>query len=151
MKTTTRLLLSFVLLALAAAFTSGARAAERAHIQGILISASNDKGETDRRLGPYEPTLRRILRFESYRFLGDDSTSLGATEKGHLSLGEGHEVEIETESAEGNTVRLRVRWLKVGRALMNTGLVLRPGVPAVLGGPSTGNKSEVYAIILIGR
>ena len=34
---------------------------------------------------------------------------------------------------------------------MNTGLSLRPGVPAVLGGPSTGHKSEVYAVILIGR
>ena len=32
-----------------------------------------------------------------------------------------------------------------------TGLSLRPGVPAVLGGPSTGNQGEVYAVILVGR
>ncbi len=148
---TTRLILSLLLLALASSFTTTARAAERAAIQGILISASNEKGQTDHRLASYEPTLRRILRFESYRFLGDDSTSVGVAEKGHLSLGEGHELEIETESADGKSVHLRVRWLKGGRVLMNTGLILRPGVPAVLGGPSTGNKSEVYAVILIGR
>ena len=44
-----------------------------------------------------------------------------------------------------------MRWSAGGRTLMNTGLSLRPGVPAVLGGPSTGNKGEVYAVILIGR
>lgn len=148
---TTRLILSLLMLALAGSLASVARAAERTTIQGILISASNDKGETDRRLAPYEPTLRRILRFESYRFLGDDRTTLDGPQKGHLSLGEGHEIEIETESSDGKAVRLRVRWLKGGRALMNTGLALRPGVPAVLGGPSTGNKSDVYAVILIGR
>ena len=148
---TTQLILASFLLAFAGSFTSLARAAERASIQGILISASNDRGESDRRLAPYEPTLRRILRFESYRFLGDDKTSLGAAEKGHLSLGEGHELEIETESADGRSVRLRVHWIKNGHMLMNTGLVLHPGVPAVLGGPSTGHKGEVYAVILIGR
>jgi hypothetical protein len=147
----TRLIFSLLLLALGSNFIASARAAERASIQGILISASNDKGETDRRLSQYEPTLRRILRFESYRFLGDDQTSVGPAEKGHLSLGEGHELEIETESSDGKSVRLRVRWIKGGHMLMNTGLSLRPGVPAVLGGPSTGHKSEVYAVILIGR
>jgi len=148
---TIRLLLSVLLLTITGKFLPAALAADRASIQGILISASNDKGETDRRLMPYEPTLRRILRFESYRFLGDDQASIGTGEKGHLSLGEGHEVEIETESAEGKSVRLRVRWTKGGRVLMNTGLALRAGVPAVLGGPSTGTKGDVYAIILIGR
>jgi hypothetical protein len=146
---TLRLTLSLLLSA--ASLVISSHAAERASIHGILISASNEKGESDRRLGPYEPTLRRILRFESYRFLGDGSVSISPSDKGHLSLGEGHELEIESESSESKTVRLRVRWMKGGRALMNTGLVLRPGVPAVLGGPSTGNKGEVFAVILIGR
>jgi hypothetical protein len=44
-----------------------------------------------------------------------------------------------------------VHWSKGGRTLMNTGLLLRPGVPAVIGGPSTGNKNEVYAVILVGK
>jgi hypothetical protein len=148
---TIRLILALFLLALASSFTTTAHAAERANIQGILLSASHEKGQTDHRLAAYEPTLRSILRFESYRFLGDATATVGVAEKGHLSLGEGHELEIETESADGKTVHLRVRWLKGGRVLMNTGLILRPGVPAVLGGPATSNKNEVYAVILIGR
>jgi hypothetical protein len=125
--------------------------ADSANIRGILISASNESGETDRRLAQYEPTLRRILRFESYRFLGDDSTSLEVPAQGSLSLGDGHELEVTTEKSDGKSIHIKVRWSTGGRTLMNTGLVLRPGVPAVLGGPSTGKKGEVYAVILVGR
>lgn len=128
-----------------------ARAADRASIQGILISASNEAGQTDRRLAQYEPTLKRILRFDSFRHLGEDSTSLEVPASGSLSLGDGHQLEIATESSNGKTIHVKVRWTAGGRTMMNTGLVLRPGVPAVLGGPSTGNKGEVYAVILIGR
>lgn len=126
-------------------------AAERARIQGILIAASNDQGEIDRRLAAYEPTLRRILRFESYRFLGEDSAALGVPEAGHLALGYEHQVEIETEKSDGKSIHVRARWTQGGRTLMSTKLVLRPGIPAVLGGPSTGKKSEVYAVIIVGK
>lgn len=142
--------LLFLLTTLAGIF-SAAHAADRARIQGILISASNEKGATDRRLAAYEPTLKRILRFESYRFLGDDSASLAVPESGQLSLGDGHQLEVVTEQSDGKGIHVRVRWTQGGRTLMNTGLVLRAGVPAVLGGPATGNKGEVYAVILIGK
>ena len=141
----------FLLFATLAGLVATVRAAERAGIQGILISASNEPGETDRRLAPYEPTLRRILRFESYRFLGEDSATIAVPESGRLALGNGHELAVTVERVEGNAIHVRVRWSGGGRPLMNTGLVLRAGVPAVLGGPSTGHKGEVYAVILIGR
>lgn len=126
------------------------RASARAAVQAILVSASNAKGETDRRLSAYEPTLRRILRFESYRFLGEGTASLGVPAAGRLSLGRGHTLELETEAADGKALRVKVRWIGEGRTLMNTGLALRPGVPAVLGGPAN-DRGEVYAVILIGR
>jgi hypothetical protein len=130
---------------------SGLNAAERSNVQCLLISASNEKGQTDRRLAPYEPTLRRILRFESYRFLGEDSAAVGVNEKSQLSIGNGHQLEVTGESRDGGSIHVKVRWIQGGRTLMNTGLALRPGVPAVLGGPATGSKGEVYAVILIGR
>ena len=141
----------FLIFATLASLATVARAADRATIQGILISASSERGETDRRLAPYEPTLRRILRFESYRFLGEDSATIDVAESGRLALGNGHELEVSTERVDGNSIHVRVRWSGGGRTLMNTGLVLRAGVPAVLGGPSTGNKGEVHAVILVGR
>lgn len=145
---TIRLTLLFAVLC---GLTYAARATERASIQGILITASKESGETDQRLAPYEPTLRKIFNFASYRHLGEDSTSLNVPASGSLSLGDGHQLEIATENSDGNSIHVKVRWTAGGRTLMNTGLVLRPGVPAVLGGPSTGHKGEVYAVILIGR
>ena len=72
MKTILRLAL---LIATLAGLAVSSRAAETS-IQGILITASNEPGKTDGRLAQYEPTLRRILRFESYHYIGDDRANL---------------------------------------------------------------------------
>ena len=147
MKTILRLAFLFTALTGLLATTRAANAS----LEGILITASNEPGQTDRRLAAYEPTLRRILNFKSYQYVGKDSTSLSVPASGTLSLGDGHELEVTTEKSEGGSVHVKVRWSAGGRTLMSTGLVLRSGVPAVLGGPSTGNGNEVYAVILVGR
>ena len=123
-----------------------ARAAESVTVKGILISASNESGESDRRLSAYVPNLKRILRFESFHYLGEDSTSLAVPAKGELSLGDGQRVELVTESTDGKTVLLKVRWGSVRHEF-----VLQRGSTTVLGGSSTGKKGEVYAVILVGR
>jgi hypothetical protein len=120
----------------------------RTTVEGILVVASNQPGPSDDRLAPYEPTLRRILNFKSYRMAGEGSTTIGIPGEGDFSLGRGQRIEIETEASGGAGVRTRVRWLDGGRQLMNTVLVLRRGVPAVLGGPSRGESGEVYAVII---
>ncbi len=120
------------------------RAAD-AGVKGILISASNEKGESDSRLAAYVPNLKRILRFESFRQLGEDSASLSVPGSGELSFGNGQTVVLETESADGKTL-LKVRWGGVRHEY-----VLQRGGTTVLGGSSTGKKGEVYAVILIGR
>ena len=130
------------------AATVHATAADTHRVQAILIAASNETGRTDSRLSRYEPTLKRILRFESYRFRGQGATSLSSDQSGHISLGDGQSLELTTEDSGNRGVRIRVIWEKNGRTLMKTGLTLRPGVPAVLGGPGTGNRGEVYAVIL---
>lgn len=143
-----RVISSLLILTAALGFATAARAA---NVQGILISASNESGATDGRLSAYEPTLRRILRFESYRFLGQGRADLADSESGRLSLGAGQQLELDVEKTDDRGIHVRVRWVANGRTLMNTGLVLRPGVPAVLGGPSTGKQGEVYAVILVGQ
>lgn len=140
-----------LLLSLFAGLFVLAHAADRTSVTGILISASNEPGRTDGRLAAYEPTLKRILRFESFQHLGDDRASLEVPASGRLSVGHGHTIEVTTEKSDGRSIHVRVNWQSAGRTLMNTSLVLRPGVPAVLGGPSTGKKGEVFAVIIIGR
>jgi hypothetical protein len=64
------------------------------------------------------------------------------------ALGRGHRLELESISASGNQIRLRVKWSDEKRELMSTTLRLNRGIPAVLGGPPTGG-GEVYAIIVL--
>ena len=119
------------------------------NVRALLVLASNEKGASEARLAAYEPTLRRILRFESYKLVGEGSAALSGAGKTGVKLGRGHVVELEPEKSDGKGVRLKVNWLDGGRSLMNTGLVLRPGVPAVLGGPANGKGGEVWAVILV--
>lgn len=124
-----------------------AHAADLSHkpVRALLVIASKQPGDSDRRLAFYEPTLRRILRFESFRLAGEGRADLAATGKATINLGHGHALEIVSE---GGASHFTINWMVDQQTLMNTGLTLRPGVPAVLGGPSTGKDGEVWAVIL---
>ena len=138
----------FTLLVLGAAAGFAAPSAEATTVNAILLTAGNNGGSTDPRLAPYEATLRRVLRFNQYTFQGSDATRVSPGSRATLMIGQGHELTVEGGS---NPLSIRIHWSESGRMLMNTGLTLRPGVPAVLGGPSTGRDGEVYAVILIAR
>lgn len=139
---TIRLILLFAILPGMGSLARG----ESVTVKGILISASNESGESDRRLAAYVPNLRRILRFDSFHFLAEDSATLTAHGTGELSLGSGQRVALATESTDGKTILLKVRWGSVRHEY-----VLQRGGTTVLGGPSTGKKGEVHAVILVGR
>lgn len=141
---TIRLLLLAGLFAFTGLLTAGA--AERASFQGILIAGSNEEGQTDRRLAPYEGNLKRMLPFKSFRYLGEGSASIEVPGRGSLSVGRGHRLELSTEPA-GNRVRVEVSWPGAG---LNTGLSLAPGAHTILG-EARGGNGEVLAVIFIRR
>ena len=144
-------LISILIFGAALLFAPSAFAADEnraVNVRVLLVLASNESGQTDSQLAPYEPTLRRILRFDTYRLAGSGQATVG-TEAAQIGLGRGHSLQIEQEGGRGT--RLRVRWEEGGRTLMSTGLSLRAGVPAVLGGPPSGEKGQVWAVILVAR
>jgi hypothetical protein len=122
--------------------------ATKTSIEAVLVVASKSPGKADPRLAAYDATLRRVLRFESFQYLGRDRAALAIPGEGSLNLGGGQRLELKTTPAPDQRLRVQVSWFEGPRALMNTGLVLRPGVPAVLGGPARA-EGEVYAVILI--
>jgi hypothetical protein len=144
-----RIIQLMFLAALLAVSRTPAIAAEGASVRALLVIASNEKGGSDSSLSAYAPTLRRILRFESYRLAGSGTANLAIPGKASVNLGRGHSLDLEADKSDGKGIRLRVRWESGGSSLMNTGLGLQPGVPAVLGGPSTGKEGEVWAVILV--
>lgn len=147
----TRLITFLFLAVVLPLMRSTAAAAEGHTVRAILVLASNQKGASDGRLASYEPTLKRILRFESYKLVGEGSAS---SEGGSVSLGQGHVIALEAEASGGKAkggggIRLKVDWKVNGKSAINTGLVLRPGVPAVLGGPPSGGGGDTWAVILV--
>lgn len=132
-----------------AASSHPALAEDRASIRAILIIASPQKGPSDPRLGPFEGTLRRILRFEAYRAVADASTNVPVGGRATLSLAQGHRLELSGNASDARETRVQLRWSHGSRELMNTALALPSGRPAVLGGPAHGDKGEVWAVIII--
>ncbi len=144
MRLTALLLSLFALTSLALPARSSA-----ADISALLVTASKSPGPSDARLKPYEANLRRILRFESFRLIGEGGAHLSPPGKGQIGLGGGHSLRLEIANEKSG--RVDVTWQQGNRILMQTGLSLRPGVPAILGGPGTGRDGEVYAIIVTSR
>ncbi|MBA4138102.1 MAG: hypothetical protein C0518_12370 [Opitutus sp.] len=136
-------------LVLGAALAASATTARAESLHAVLLTASPEKGPTDPRLASWEVTLKRVLRFNSYTYQGSDTGTINAGSRESLMIGQGHELFVEAGSSP---LSVRIRWTAAGRTFMSTGLVLRPGIPAVLGGPSTGDApGEVYAVILVVR
>jgi hypothetical protein len=123
---------------------------DKVSLQAILVAASREPGESDRRLARYEGTLQRILRFESFQQLGSGRGHSALPGEGRINLGSGHSLSYRAEDAGKGRVRLKLQWQEGSRNLMRTGLVLRPGVPAVLGGPGRPDGS-VYALLVIAQ
>jgi len=134
-----------LLLASLAGLFSVARAAETVAVRGILISASNERGESDHRLAAYEANLKRILHAESLHLVGEDSASLAVPSRGQLSLG-GQGVQLTTESADGKTVLLRAQWGSVRQDYV----IQHGGGTTLLIGPA-GKGGDVRAVLLIAR
>ena len=143
-----RILLTCALLLAASSPALLAAEAGQVTVRAILVSASKDPGKTDRSLSKYESTLRRILRFESFQQLGSGSGRASIPGEGKISVGQNQVLHFTTESSQDDRIRVQLNWKGGSHTFMRTGLVLRPGVPAVLGGP-THDANSVYALIVI--
>lgn len=136
------LLLSLACLAPATTFA--------ATFEAILVVASKDAGKPDPRLAPYAPNLKRLLRFESFQQAGKGTANITIPGSGHINIGAGQSLVLTTSGDPKSGTRVQVKWQQGNRLFMNTGLVLRSGVPAVLGGPATA-EGGVYAVILTAK
>jgi hypothetical protein len=120
-------------------------------IRGILVQCYDEPGQTDRSLAAYEPNLKRLLRFESYKSAGQGSAKITTPGSGGFSIGNGNRLEIEVLEVNGESIRARVKWSGGGKEIMNTVLNLRRGVPAVLGRGAPVSGGAVYAALVIAQ
>src|SRR5437764_248214 len=91
--------------------------------------------EVDDRLAQFLPRLRQLFRYQEYTSLERyrAEVPVGATQRWPVP-GE-RQLEVTPEGVDGNSVRLRVRLERNGRAEVNTSIQAASGNPAVIGGP----------------
>lgn len=143
--------LSILFAIVAIATPAFAAEGQTVNVRGILVQCLDEAGQTESSLAAYEPNLKRILRFESYKSAGQGSAKINAPGSGSVSIGSGNRLDVEVLEVSGDSIRARVKWSGGGKEIMNTVLNLRRGVPAVLGrgGPNSGGA--VYAALVIAQ
>lgn len=141
MKTSRLLLFLAVLVALPSLF-SAASSPGLGRVRAILIVASNVKGAADPKLADYDANLRRILRFESFRWVADGSAVVPENGTATVTLVRDHKIELT-----GDGKAIRATWFEGSRRVI--ALALPDGRPSILGGPAWNDQGEVCAIILV--
>ena len=126
----------------------GAAPAARAQmeIEAMLILASNEPAPLDRRLERVDYLLRPVLRFETYRLLGQGSVLLQMPASTSIALGDGHVLNIVSDRDRRN--RVEVTWLRGNTRLLSTAVNLQRGKPAILGGVPQGDGRLIVTLML---
>lgn len=147
MKLSSRYLPYLIVFVLVAGFLApvGADAADNARIEVILVRAGNGEPGVDSGLRPYASTLQRLFRFQRYEMVSRKSMRLTLPGDGSVSLSGGQKLSVSAASA-GSGIKADIDWTRGSKRLLHTRIQLRPGSPAVLGGPRS--KSGTWLLIL---
>jgi hypothetical protein len=135
-----------VLLAVAVAGPSLHAAPDSATVEVILVQASNGEGGVDSALRQYAGNLQRLFRFKSYSQSSRQALRLSVPGEGSVSLAGGQTLSIRSDDASGKGLKAEIDWKRGSQSLLHTRINLRPGNPAVLGGPKS--KDGTWLLIL---
>lgn len=122
--------------------TLDAKAPQRGvSLNAMLIAASSEKADSDRRLAAYVPNLKTSLRFESFKLLGEGSSRIEMPGSTEITLPQGQTVKIEVAYYGEGKVWMRVIWMDGDRQVMNVVYTKwERGRPAVAGTTKDGQN-----------
>lgn len=141
MKTITGILFAFFLLGAVVPAE-----AEPIEVEAMLILASNEPAPLDRRLERVDYLLRPLLRFETYKLLGQGSVMLNADTSTSLALGDGYVLYLNTSKGKKNHVE--VSWQRGDTRLLSTSVTLQRNKPAILGGVPQGDGKLIVTLMV---
>lgn len=114
--------------------------------EATLILASNDPSPLDRRLDQIAFQLRRIFKFEYFRYLGGGQASVKLPADFSINLGQGQELKVSATHRDGRT-RAQVNWLRNGESVLNTAVHMKSGAHAILGGVPQDNGTLIVTLV----
>lgn len=119
--------------------------AQPMEVEAMLILASNDPAPLDRRLERVDYLLRPVLRFETYKLLGQSSVLLQENTATTLALGDGHVLHLSTR---GKKDHVEVSWQRGDTRLLSTSVRLQRNKPAILGGVPQGDGKLIVTLMI---
>jgi hypothetical protein len=93
---TTKLIFFLILAACLVPVLGSAAQGGGTRVRAVLVIASKEKGPTDPKAAPYVGELRANLRYESFRYVGENSTTVPAGGKASLEV-QGRRLELQSE------------------------------------------------------
>lgn len=150
MKNPLHILASLIAMGLIMSLSAGtAKAASGpARVDVILVQAGNGGEGVDRSLRPYARTLQRLFRFKSYQQAGRRTARVDVPGETTVPLAGGQTLSLRTMRGGESALRAEVNWLRGSKRLLHTRIHLKPGVPAVLGGPRSGDGTWLLILVL---
>ncbi|MBW7909265.1 MAG: hypothetical protein H3C50_10190 [Kiritimatiellae bacterium] len=136
--------IGIVLAAVCVGFATPALAQQPMEVEAMLILASNEPAPLDRRLERVDYLLRPVLRFETYRLLGQGSVLLGAGGSTSLALGDGHVLYLRM----GKKGHVEVSWQRGEERLLSTSVGLQRNKPTILGGVPQGDGRLIVTLMV---
>lgn len=136
-------------LCLLCCFAVAALAENLVSLEATLIQASDRQSAQDARLDFIEYQLRRMFRFEYYRYLGSARASVGLPGTVLLELGNEHRIRAVLTDGGRGRVRASVQWLRGDDVLLNTTVLMNRAAPVVLGG--VGHEDGTAIVVLVAR
>lgn len=118
--------------------------AQPMEIEAMLILASNEPAPLDRRLERVDYILRPLLRFETYRLLGQGSVLINTPGTATIALGDGHVLNLRTGRDRGSHVE--VTWQRGEARMLSTSVKLQRGKPTILGGVPHANGRLIVTV-----
>lgn len=113
-------------------------AAGNTTVRAIAFVASHESGKSDPQLAPYESILRSNLRFESFRYVGENSASVATGGSATISVAGGR---VKVDNDPSGEIRVQHG---------GTVVTIARGRPAVfMGGPA--GKGQVSGIIVMAQ
>lgn len=106
-------------------------------LEVILVKAGNEKPGIDAALRPFASTLQRVFRFESYRMAGRQQLRVVPGGRSVATFPGGQSLHVRSLESGPKGMKAEINWKRGRKDLLHTRISLRPGTPAVLGGPKS--------------
>ncbi len=137
-------IIGILMAALVLGIVSPALAQQPVEVEAMLILASNEPAPLDRRLERVDYLLRPLLRFETYRLLGQGSVLLNAGGSTSVALGDGHVLYLQM----GRKGHVEVSWQRGDERLLSTSVGLQRNKPTILGGVPQGDGRLIVTLMV---